>query len=70
MRGALRWTRIQYFDGLPQSIAEQIQARRGQGRPSRMKNFLRLLRYGLPYTLEWLPGVCCWLSWDCWIHCA
>jgi subfamily B ATP-binding cassette protein MsbA len=22
-----------------------------------MKNFLRLLRYGLPYTLEWLPGV-------------
>ena len=22
-----------------------------------MKNLLRLLRYGLPYTLEWLPGV-------------
>ncbi len=22
-----------------------------------MKNFLRLLRYGLPYTLEWIPGV-------------
>jgi len=22
-----------------------------------MKNFLRLLRYGLPYILEWLPGV-------------
>ena len=22
-----------------------------------MKNFLRLLRYGLPYTLEWFPGV-------------
>jgi subfamily B ATP-binding cassette protein MsbA len=22
-----------------------------------MKNFLRLLRYGVPYTLEWLPGV-------------
>jgi subfamily B ATP-binding cassette protein MsbA len=22
-----------------------------------MRNFLRLLRYGLPYTLEWLPGV-------------
>ena len=22
-----------------------------------MKNFLRLLRYGLPYMLEWLPGV-------------
>jgi len=22
-----------------------------------MKNFLRLLRYGLPYVLEWLPGV-------------
>lgn len=22
-----------------------------------MKNFLRLLRYGWPYTLEWLPGV-------------
>jgi len=22
-----------------------------------MKNFLRLVRYGLPYTLEWLPGV-------------
>ncbi len=22
-----------------------------------MKNFFRLLRYGLPYTLEWLPGV-------------
>ena len=22
-----------------------------------MKNFLRLLRYGLPYTLHWLPGV-------------
>jgi subfamily B ATP-binding cassette protein MsbA len=22
-----------------------------------MKSFLRLLRYGLPYWLEWLPGV-------------
>ncbi|MGD0891152.1 MAG: ABC transporter ATP-binding protein [Terracidiphilus sp.] len=22
-----------------------------------MKNFLRLVRYGLPYSLEWLPGV-------------
>jgi subfamily B ATP-binding cassette protein MsbA len=22
-----------------------------------MKNFLRLLRYGLPYTFQWLPGV-------------
>jgi len=22
-----------------------------------MKNFLRLIRYGLPFTLEWLPGV-------------
>ncbi len=22
-----------------------------------MKNFLRLLRYGLPYTLQWIPGV-------------
>jgi len=22
-----------------------------------MRNFLRLLRYGLPYSLEWLPGV-------------
>ena len=22
-----------------------------------MKNILRLLRYGLPYTLEWVPGV-------------
>ncbi len=22
-----------------------------------MRKFLRLLRYGLPYTLEWLPGV-------------
>jgi ATP-binding cassette, subfamily B, bacterial MsbA len=22
-----------------------------------MKNFFRLLRYGLPYTLQWLPGV-------------
>jgi len=22
-----------------------------------MRNFLRLLRYGLPYTLEWVPGV-------------
>ena len=22
-----------------------------------MKNFLRLLRYGLPYTLQWVPGV-------------
>ena len=22
-----------------------------------MKNFLRLVRYGLPYTLEWFPGV-------------
>ena len=29
---------------------------RKAGQPS-MKNFLRLLRYGLPYTLEWLPGV-------------
>ena len=22
-----------------------------------MKNFLRLLRYGLPFWLQWLPGV-------------
>ena len=22
-----------------------------------MRNFLRLLRYGLPYSLQWLPGV-------------
>jgi ATP-binding cassette, subfamily B, bacterial MsbA len=22
-----------------------------------MKNFLRLMRYGLPYTLQWIPGV-------------
>jgi len=22
-----------------------------------MRNLLRLLRYGLPYTLQWLPGV-------------
>ena len=22
-----------------------------------MKNFFRLLRYGLPYTLQWVPGV-------------
>ncbi len=22
-----------------------------------MRNFLRLLRYGLPFGLEWLPGV-------------
>ena len=22
-----------------------------------MRNFLRLLRYGLPYTLQWVPGV-------------
>ena len=22
-----------------------------------MKNVLRLLRYGFPYSLEWLPGV-------------
>jgi len=22
-----------------------------------MKNLLRLLRYGLPYSIEWLPGV-------------
>ena len=28
-----------------------------RGGPSGMKNFLRLLRYALPYTLEWLPGV-------------
>ena len=31
-----------------------------RGAPSRMagmRNFLRLLRYGAPYTLEWLPGV-------------
>ena len=27
------------------------------GGSSRMRNFLRLLRYGLPYTLQWLPGV-------------
>ena len=27
------------------------------GESSRMKNFLRLLRYGLPYVLHWLPGV-------------
>src|ERR1035438_9142925 len=27
------------------------------GGPSGMKNFLRLLRYGLPYVLQILPGV-------------
>lgn len=27
------------------------------GWPTGMKNVLRLLRYGLPYTLQWLPGV-------------
>ncbi len=25
--------------------------------PTSMKNFLRLLRYGLPFSLQWLPGV-------------
>ncbi len=30
---------------------------RVQDGPSGMKNFLRLVRYGLPYILEWLPGV-------------
>jgi len=30
---------------------------REAGGPAAMKNFLRMLRYGLPYTLEWLPGV-------------
>ena len=28
-----------------------------RGRLHGMRNFFRLLRYGLPYTLEWLPGV-------------
>ena len=27
------------------------------GRSAGMKNFLRLLRYGLPYWFQWLPGV-------------
>jgi subfamily B ATP-binding cassette protein MsbA len=27
------------------------------GRPNGMKNFLRLLRYGLPFWFQWLPGV-------------
>lgn len=30
---------------------------REAGGPILMKNFLRLLRYGLPYSLQWLPGV-------------
>ena len=28
-----------------------------RGEPTGMKNFLRLLRYGLPYWFQWLPGV-------------
>jgi ATP-binding cassette, subfamily B, bacterial MsbA len=34
-----------------------LQGKNTQSRPAAMKNFLRLLRYGLPYSLEWLPGV-------------
>jgi subfamily B ATP-binding cassette protein MsbA len=55
--------RIQYGDGLPHPFSARIDLPTGidaldaQGRPSRMSRFLRLLRYGLPYTLEWLPGV-------------
>jgi subfamily B ATP-binding cassette protein MsbA len=49
--------RIQYWDGLPHPFSAGIQALDAQGRPSRMTRFLRLMRYGLPYTLEWLPGV-------------
>ena len=30
---------------------------RPPGGPTGMKNFLRLLRYGLPYGLQVLPGV-------------
>ena len=33
------------------------QVLRKAGGPTGMKNFLRLLRYGLPYSLEWFPGV-------------
>jgi subfamily B ATP-binding cassette protein MsbA len=28
-----------------------------QGRPAGMKNFLRLVRYGLPFWFQWFPGV-------------
>jgi subfamily B ATP-binding cassette protein MsbA len=32
-------------------------AKQTHGRPTGMKRFFRLVRYGLPYWLEWLPGV-------------
>src|SRR5580700_11362020 len=61
-RGASRPARIQYGDGLPHPISAGLfgpESTRGVRRAGRagMRNFLRLLRYGLPYTLEWLPGV-------------
>jgi ATP-binding cassette, subfamily B, bacterial MsbA len=42
---------------LSAGVFQQESALGALGRPSRMSRFLRLLRYGLPYTLEWLPGV-------------
>jgi subfamily B ATP-binding cassette protein MsbA len=56
-RSAAPPARIQYWDGPQHPVSAGKQAPMAQGRPKRMRNFLRLLRYGLPYTLEWLPGV-------------
>jgi subfamily B ATP-binding cassette protein MsbA len=44
-------------DGLSLPFAARLHGENAQDRPTGMKNLLRLLRYGLPYTLEWLPGV-------------
>jgi ATP-binding cassette, subfamily B, bacterial MsbA len=51
-------SRIQYSDEVLRSIlAGRPSGSRARGGQASMKNLLRLLRYGLPYWLEWLPGV-------------
>ena len=55
--GARFLGRIQYWDGPKHPSAAVPPLPNVPGRPAGMRNFLRLLRYGLPYTLEWLPGV-------------
>src|ERR1035438_7913866 len=56
--GSAKFSRIQYGDGVPHS--SPVTSRYllfDAGGPAGMKRFLRLLRYGLPYTLQWFPGV-------------
>jgi len=58
VRGTSRARRIQYGDGLAHlGAAGNAPDDPVAGGLDRMKNFLRLVRYGLPFWFQWLPGV-------------